>query len=501
MVLADALRKAPPGVKGLPGKLYRNLGNFKFQDVTAAVMPEQAIFYTHGCTVADYDCDGWPDLLVTGWGRVALYHNEPDDAKKGRRLVDRSRKAGLHPVTWATSAAWADFDGDGYPDLYLCQYVAWSPVNNTHCKGYTSGVARDVCPPSEFAGLPHLLFRNNRDGGFTEIGKEAGLRVAGFKDDKGKQVDMGKGLGVIAADLNDDGKPDLYVANDTVDSFLYFNRGKLPFEELGLLSGTARGENGVANGSMGVAVGDYDQSGRASIFVTNYENQMHALYRNTGRERFHHSTSPAGIAALGQKYVGFGTAFVDLDHHGHLDILIANGHVIRHPAVGSDLKQAPVILRNQGDGRFKDYSKRGGSYFEGTHIGRGLALGDLDNDGRLDVVISHVNHPVAVLRNIADVGKNHWLGLSLFGRKARDLAGTKVIVEAGGKRWTRFVTGGGSYLSAHDPRLVLGLGPIDKIERLTIVWSHGQREEWNGKDLITDKYWRVTEGEKTVRAL
>ena len=488
--------------RGLPSKLYRNLGNFKFQDVSATVIPEQAIFYSHGCAVADYDCDGWPDLLVTGWGRVALYHNEPvdpADPKKGRRLVDRSQTAGLHPITWATSAAWADLDGDGYPDLYVCQYVDWSPANSPRCKGYSSGVDRDVCPPSRFVGLPHLLFRNNRDGTFTEIGKKAGLRVLGVKDDKGKQVDMGKGLGVVAADLNDDGRPDLYVCNDTVDNFLYFNRGRWKLDEVGLSSGTARDDHGLANGSMGVAVGDYNQNGKASIFVTNYENEMHALYRNTGREHFQHSTSPTGIAALGQKYVGFGTGFVDLDHHGFLDILIANGHVIRHPAAGSSLQQAPVLLRNLGEGRFKDYGRRGGSYFEGRHIARGLAIGDLNNDGRLDVVISHVNQPVTILRNIADVKKNHWLGLTLAGRKARDLVGTKVVAEGGGKRWTRFVVGGGSYLSAHDPRLVIGLGPEERIERLTITWSHGQTEEWNGKDFTVDKYWLVAEGEKSVR--
>ena len=216
-----------------------------------------------------------------------------------------------------------------------CASTSIGPPATTRLARATPPASIATFVPPQFNGLPHLLFRNNRDGTFTEVGKEAGLRIVGVKDEKGKQVDMGKGLGVIAADLNDDGRPDIYVANDTVDNFLYFNRGKLKFDEVGLLSGTACDDRGNPNGSMGVTVGDYNRTGRASIFVTNYENEQHALYRNGGRELFHHSTSPAGIAALGQKYVGFGTSFIDLDHHGLEDLIIANGHVIRHPAEGS----------------------------------------------------------------------------------------------------------------------------------------------------------------------
>jgi hypothetical protein len=313
---------------------------------------------------------------------------------------------------------------------------------------------------------------------------------------------MGKGLGVIAADLNGDGRPDLYVANDTVDNFLYFNRGKGKLEEVALSAGAGRDEHGRSNGSMGLAVGDYDHSGLPSIFVTTYENETHALYHNLGKELFLHSTSAAGIAALGQAYVGFGTTFVDLDHHGWEDLVICNGHVIRHP-VHAGLRQAPVLLRNRGKDekkgpQFKEVTAQGGLYFKGQHIARGLAVGDLDNDGRIDIVISHLNHSVVVLRNVADVQKNHWLGLELAGRKARDLVGSKVVVEANGRQWTQFVKGGGSYLSAHDPRIVVGLGPASRIDRLTVSWSHGQSEQWDGKDLAVDRYWRIREGEKGV---
>jgi hypothetical protein len=470
-------------IKGYSCRLYKNLGNWKFKDVTREVGLDKPLFYTHGCAVIDYDRDGWPDLLVTGWGRLALFHNEPVDPRhpdRGRKFVEVTKKAGLTDTRWSTSAAVADFDGDGWPDLYVCHYVNWSFANHPACPGYAGNAQRDVCPPKQFQALAHRLYRNNRDGTFTDVSAAAGLR----KD--------GKGLGVVAVDVNEDQKPDIYVANDTTDNFLYLNRsqpGRFRFDEVGLPSGVARSETGVADGSMGVAAADYDDSGRASLWVTNYENEMHGLYRNVGNDFFLFSTQVSGIAAIGKIYVGFGTAFLDVDLDGREDLVVANGHVIRH---SPRRLQRPVLLRNEGGGRFADITDRGGPYFRASHIGRGLAAGDLDNDGRPDLVISHVNSPVVLLRNEARSG-HHWLGVELVGRDHRDVVGAKLVLEAGGRRQTRFATGGGSYLSSGDGRHLFGLGKAAKIDRLTVVWPSGRTEQWDGSRLTVDRYHRLEE--------
>jgi hypothetical protein len=485
-------------IKGYGNRIYKNLGNWKFKDVTKQVGLDQPLFYSHGVAVCDYDRDGWPDLLITGWGQMALYHNEPD-GKGGRHFVDVTKQAGLPDKLWTTSAAWADFDGDGYPDLYVCQYVNWSMDNNIVCGGYTSKIKRDVCPPKQFTALPHHVFRNNGNGTFTDVSKEAKLRP--HTGDAEKDKECGKGLGVIVLDLDGDGKPDVWVANDTVDKFLYLNRstpGHILFEEVGLPSGVARDDRGVPNGSMGVDAADYNGTGLPSLWCTNYENEMHGLYRNQGKGLFLFSTPASGIAAIGQLYVGFGTAFVDIDHHGMEDLVITNGHVIRYPQ-GAGLKQRPVLLRNKGDGRFVDITQLGGPYFRGEHMGRGLALGDLDNDGKFDLVISHLNEPVSLLRNQAEAGK-HWLGIELAGKDRRDIVGAKVVVEVDGRKLTRFAKGGTSYLSSNDRRHLFGLGDSDRITRVTAFWPPTKEnpkiteQHWEGKDFTMNQYWRLLEG-------
>jgi enediyne biosynthesis protein E4 len=490
-------------IVGRPCKLYRNLGGFKFKDVTKEVgLEDFPWFYTGGVAVADYDRDGWPDLLVTGWGRVALFHNEPvdkNDPSKGRKFVDVTEKAGLTGIQWSTSAAWADFDGDGYPDLYIDQYVNWSwdndPPGSYGAKNADGTQTRDVATPKLFSGLRHKMFANKGDGTFRDVTDEAGLAPGG--------PDASKGLGVLALDVNGDGKPDVYVCNDTVDNFLYINHctpGHFKFTEEGIKSGTARDDHGAANGSMGADAADYDSCGRPSIWVTNYEDEQHALYHNDckqGVASFYHRTAASGIGAIGQKYVAWGTGFLDIDHHGWEDLFIADGHAIRSPTKpGSSRRQKPVLLRNLGNGKFKNVSARGGSYFEKEHLSRGVGFGDLDNDGRTDMIISQINDPVTVLRNIAPVDGMHWLGVELVGKDHADVVGTKVSLEAGGRTQTRFAKGGGSYASSGDRRCLFGLGKADKVVKVTVSWPNLEQQTYDGDELPVDAYYRLVQGKK-----
>jgi RNA polymerase sigma factor (sigma-70 family) len=464
-------------------KLFKNLGGGKFADVTKEVGLDGPTFYAHGIAVVDFDCDGWPDLLVTGWGRMALYHNH-SNGKGGRRFVDVAAQAGLPAGLWTTSAAWGDLDGDGYPDLYVCQYIDWSFDKHPEVMNTVTG-QREYFPPKRFRGLPHKLFRNNGNGTFTDVSEEAGLSKAA------------PGLGVVIADVDNDGKPDIFVANDTTGNFLYRNQctaGRFRFVEIGDQAGVARNDVGMPTGNKGIAVGDYDGSGRPSLFVTAYEYEMHCLYRNLCRgERwfFGFDSRRAGIHDIGQQYIGWGTGFVDFDRDGSLDLFIANGHWLKSPSQNGR-RQRPVLMRNTGEGKFVDVSNQGGIYFQTEHNARGVAFVDIDNDGRLDLVISHLNEPVAILRNEA-APEHHWIGFELVGKKRRDVVGAKIVVESAARTQTSFAHGGGSYASSSDRRHLFGLGQNEKVKRVRVLWPGGGQQQWDG--LATDRYWRLTEGE------
>ena len=494
-------------VLGHPGKLYRNLGEFKFEDVSKAAGLDGPLQYSHGASAFDYDNDGWKDLLVSGYNRLILFHNEAD-GKGGRKFVDVTAKSGLNADTlWSTSTAWGDLNGDGFADVYVCHYANWGfegtgpdgkPFRHpTDC--HYDGRTRDVCQPAKFTPLPHAIFLNNRNGTFTDVSKSV------VKNDgaaPGPLRSDGRGIGAVLIDVNGDARPDVYAANDTDDNFLYRNLGEafgadkpILLEEIGLIAGVARDDRGTANGSMGLGVGDYDRSGRASIIVTNYESELPALYQNrtteAGRIRFSYSSQASGLGTINGAYVSWGTGFADFDLNGWDDLHIVNGHAIRNPHK-AERRQKPALLMNTG-GKLKLESPRGGSYFAAPHNARGTAIGDLDNDGKPDLVIVGHNEPLAILKNVAPTTGKHWLGLTLQGIGHRDLVGTRVVVETASGSQTKFVKGGSSYASTDDDRLLFGLDGDEAIRKVTVYWSHGKPQEIAGS--TADKYQTVVEGE------
>jgi enediyne biosynthesis protein E4 len=464
----------------LRNALYHNNRDATFTDVTEKA-GVAAGGYGMGVAVGDYDGDGWPDLYVTQYGRSILYHNNRDGT-----FTDVTEKAGVAAPGWGSSAVWFDYDNDGRLDLFVCRFVDFDKSKNKFCGNRDTG-ERYYCIPRVYEPAPSWLFHNNGDGTFTDVSHQSGI---------GKS--LGKAWGVVATDIDNDGWMDLFVANDTVQNFLFANRGKGKFEEIALEAGVGFSAEGRPRSGMGVDSADYDQDGWMDLFVANVDQEMYSIYHNNHDESFDDMAVTSGIGPTTRLLSGWGLKFFDYDNDGNLDLLLANGHPddkIEERFSQVKYKEKMLLFQNTGNGNFENVSARGGSLFSRPIAARGLALGDFNNDGAIDVLVGVNNASPILLRNDAAKG-NHWLGVRLVGRKCNpDAVGASIAWQAGDVKRRLFKVGGGSYLASHDPRLVLGLGTRSKIEWLEIRWPQPSGAMERLADLPIDRYITVVEGQ------
>jgi hypothetical protein len=452
-------------------RLYSNRDQRGFDEI-GEVAGVAGTTFAHGAATADFDNDGFEDLYVTGFGRAALYQNQGDGT-----FIDCSERAAVSSDRWTTSAAFADLDGDGQLDLYVCAYGEVSLTDIMEC--YERGV-RIHCGPQKFVPQPDLLFRNLGDGTFCDVARDAGI------DD-----DSGRGLAVSIADFTGDSRPDIFVANDTSQNFLFINRGNFQFQESALQLGAALTGSGHYMAGMSSACADYDLNGWLDVFVTNFYGARSALFRNLGESGFFEQAHIAGLSVPSHDRLGFGACFLDADLDGHPDLAVANGHVSDMTAAGIPYKMRQQFFHNLGSGTFRDESDSAGSYYHLELLGRGAATVDMNDDGRLDLVVSHVGDPAALLVNRTDP-HGHWLGLKLVGRQSnRDAIGTRVRVSTGARALVYEIAGGTSYLSTSDRRLVVGLDSQSVIESLELQWPSGQQLRWLGP--AADRYHLLVE--------
>lgn len=451
----------PITISGKPCALFRNDGDWQFADVTQAMGLAADDLYTHGSTVADFDRDGHPDLVVAGFGGCRLYRNEG-----GKRFVDVSQAAGLTRRAWFTTAAAGDFDKDGWPDLYLVTYCQWEPDEERLCaEELTSGLVRDTCAPTMFPGDRDQLLRNLGDGRFEDV------------TDRAQLTSENRGLGIICTDVDEDGFLDFFVASDVHANDLYFGTAELPLESTGVYSGVAFSPEGSKEGSMGVDTGDVDGDGRVDLFYTNFSKQDNALFLNSQQRGFSNQSTAYGLSAISRRWVSFGTGLVDFNSDNWPDIFVLNGHV-RYEAPDGPYFQPTQLLFNDGGRRYVDQSARGGPYFSVPHAGRGGAVGDLDNDGGLDLVLVHQNDPVVLLRNRYPA--ENWVRVRLRGTRGdADAIGAKVSAEIGGRTVTHWVRGGGGFCSTFDPRILFSLVDDAPLE-VTVRWLGGSVEIFSG---------------------
>jgi len=461
-----------------PNKLYRNRRDGTFEDVTARA-GVAGRGYGMGCTVGDFDNDGHDDLFVTGLSNTVLYRNRGDGT-----FEDVTARAGVCSSRWTTAAGFGDLDGDGDVDLMVVTYVEADPEAVLECRDKFGKLIH--CNPDRFPAQFDHLFRNNGDGTFTDVSRQAGI-----------EVPEGRGLGLAIADLDGDGRLDMFVANDGTANFLFRNRGGLQFEEVGLNAGVAYNGAGEPTGSMGVVAEDLNSDGRIDLFHTNFINQSSTLRWNLGGSLFTDGTLAANLAAPSRSQTGFGTVAFDVDNDGTLDLFVANGHTDDQPWFNTPMAQSAQLFLGRERGRFELAGPEVSPYFAHPVVGRGVAAGDLDNDGRVDLVVVHRDAAAAVLRNGTPGG--HWLGLRLRGtRSGRSPVGTRVVCQAGGRSRVRWLTSGTSYLSSSDPRLWFGLGSATKADQLEVRWPAGMVQTWS--DVAADRILDLREGDDQARA-
>lgn len=474
--LADPTAKGTVPEKTGPNywnRLFHQKSDGTFEDVTERA-GLQGVGYGMGVAVGDFDNDGFEDLYVTAYGGNRLYHNNGNGT-----FTDVTERAGVGGSGWSTSAAWVDLDNDGYLDLVVLRYLEWD-FEDVWCGEHKEGY-RAYCHPDWFKPAVPLVFHNNHDGTFTEVAKKLGL------------AKPAKGLGIAIADYDRDGHIDLFFANDSMVEFLYHNRGDGTFEEVGLVSEVAVDSDGRTYAGMGVDFADYDNDGWPDIVVTDLANQRYALYHNNGDGGFTYASPVTGLSRMTMAHSGWGVRFSDFDNDGRKDLLVAQGHdldTIETTSPNLRYREPLLLARNTGKG-FQDATAQAGSALQQEWVWRGLAVGDLDNDGRIDAVVTANDGPVRILRN-ETTGGNHWISLELVGHKSnRDAIGTVIkIVTADGAQFAT-VTTASSYLSASDKRVHFGLGKEVTVKSVEIKWPNGGTQRLT--DVRADQFLKIDE--------